>query len=68
MGEAGQLSTLNSHKPCSAGQAGPSDPPWVSVWEIHPIYHFEVSVGEHGDQPSSWVTMAMWDQSFNHQI
>jgi hypothetical protein len=61
----GQLFFDGSHRPCRNGKAGLRDPARISVWEIHPIYRFEVCIDEHCDQASSWVTVAKWDKDFN---
>ena len=61
----GQLFFDGSHKPCKNGQAGARDPARVSVWEIHPIYRFEVCVDEHCDQSSSWVTVDKWNKDLD---
>jgi hypothetical protein len=61
----GRLFFDGSHRPCTSGKAGARDPARVSVWEIHPIYRFEVCVDEECDKPSSWVTVDEWDKTFN---
>jgi hypothetical protein len=37
-----------SHVPCSAGKPVPSQPKRISLWEIHPIYAFEVCPKDKG--------------------
>jgi len=38
----GQLFFDGSHEPCRDGTAATGDPQRVTVWEIHPVYTFEV--------------------------
>ncbi len=38
----GQLFFDGSHEPCRNGEAAAGDPQRISVWEIHPVYTFEV--------------------------
>ncbi len=56
----GQLMFDSSHTPCQKGAAVPNDPARATLWEIHPIYKFEVcptgtcsAVG--------WVAIESWN-------
>lgn len=56
----GQLYFDSSHFPCAGGQpAGAGNPKRVSLWEIHPIYKFEVcTAGCNG--AGTWVALDQW--------
>ncbi len=56
----GQLYFDSSHFPCSGGKsAGQGNPSRVSLWEIHPIYKFEVCTAG-CDGAGTWVTLDKW--------
>lgn len=56
----GQLYFDSSHFPCSGGtSAGQGNPSRVSLWEIHPIYKFEVCTAD-CDGDGTWVTLDKW--------
>ena len=56
----GQLFFDSSHFPCAGGQgAGQGNPKRVSLWEIHPIYKFEVCTANCGGA-GTWVTLDQW--------
>jgi hypothetical protein len=56
----GQLYFDSSHFPCSAGQgAGEGNPKRVSLWEIHPIYKFEVCTAG-CDGGGTWLPLDRW--------
>lgn len=56
----GQLYFDSSHFPCSGGQgAGEGNPKRVSLWEIHPIYKFEVCTAD-CDAAGTWVALDQW--------
>lgn len=56
----GQLYFDSSHFPCSNGQgAGEGNPKRVSLWEIHPIYKFEVCTGN-CDGAGTWLPIDEW--------
>lgn len=56
----GQLYFDSSHFPCSGGKsAGQGNPSRVSLWEIHPVYKFEVCVAD-CDGAGTWVTLDKW--------
>lgn len=56
----GQLFFDSSHFPCSGGKrVGTSNPSRVSLWEIHPIYRFEVcTAGCSGE--GTWLPLDQW--------
>jgi len=55
----GQLMFDSSHTPCVAGAAIAGDPKRASLWEVHPIYKFEVCPsGTCGT--TGWVDLANW--------
>ena len=58
----GQLFFDASHKPCVSGKPGSRDPARSSVWEIHPVYQFEVCGEEECQGSSGWVTLEKWLQ------
>jgi len=50
----------SSHFPCSNGQgSGEGNPKRVSLWEIHPIYKFEVCTGN-CDGAGTWLPLDEW--------
>ncbi|HVG30545.1 MAG TPA: hypothetical protein VM864_12635 [Pyrinomonadaceae bacterium] len=56
----GQLYFDSSHFPCSGGQgAGEGNPKRVSLWEIHPIYKFEVCTAG-CDGAGTWLPLDEW--------
>lgn len=56
----GQLYFDSSHFPCSNGQgAGEGNPKRVSLWEIHPIYKFEVCTAD-CDGAGQWIDLDAW--------
>jgi len=56
----GQLYFDSSHFPCSNGQgAGEGNPKRVSLWEIHPIYKFEVCTAD-CDGAGKWLVLDEW--------
>lgn len=55
----GQLFFDSSHVPCSGDTPVRTNPKRFSLWEIHPIYKFEVCVADcnaHG----TWMTLENW--------
>ncbi len=55
----GQLMFDSSHTPCQNGAAVPNDPARASLWEVHPIYKFEVCpMGTCG--ADGWVAIEAW--------
>ena len=55
----GQLYFDSSHFPCSNGQGVRSNPKRVSLWEIHPIYKFEVCTAD-CDGEGQWLALDVW--------
>ena len=56
----GQLYFDSSHFPCSNGEsAGAGNPKRMSLWEIHPIYKFEVCTAD-CDGAGKWMTLDEW--------
>jgi len=56
----GQLYFDSSHFPCAAGQpAGAGNPKRVSLWEVHPIYKFEVCTAG-CDGEGTWLPLDEW--------
>jgi hypothetical protein len=52
----GQLFFDSSHMPCTGGQPSAGNPKRFSLWEIHPIYKFEVCTGD-CTGASDWVPL-----------
>lgn len=55
----GQLYFDSSHFPCSNGQGVRSNPRRISLWEIHPIYKFEVCTAD-CDGAGQWLALDEW--------
>lgn len=56
----GQLYFDSSHFPCKGGVGvGAGNPKRKSLWEIHPIYKFEVCTAD-CDGEGTWVTLDKW--------
>lgn len=55
----GQLFFDSSHLPCDNGAAVGDNPKRVSLWEIHPIYAFEVCPGD-CSSGTGWVPLDVW--------
>jgi hypothetical protein len=55
----GQLFFDSSHVPCQAGQAVRSNPKRMSLWEVHPIYTFELCTAN-CDGAGTWVSLDQW--------
>jgi hypothetical protein len=56
----GQLFFDSSHTPCVGGSRVESDPARFSLWEIHPIYKFEVCDGSDCSTPKNWLSLEDW--------
>jgi hypothetical protein len=56
----GQLFFDSSHSPCVDGTRVESDPSRFSLWEIHPIYKFEVCDGTDCSGPENWLSLDDW--------
>ena len=53
----GQLMFDSSHTPCQNGSAVSGDPKRVSLWEVHPIYEFDVCPQGTCANGNGWVTL-----------
>src|SRR5215813_5512239 len=59
----GHLYFDSSHFPCANGQsAGEGNPKRVSLWEVHPIYKFEVCTAG-CDGAGTWMPLDQWVKS-----
>jgi hypothetical protein len=56
----GQLFFDSSHTPCQDGKEIPGDPRRASLWEIHPIYKFEICQSDPCTAPNSWIPLDKW--------
>jgi len=56
----GQLMFDSSHTPCVNGKAVSGDPARASLWEVHPIYEFDVCTQGDCSSGSGWVPLAAW--------
>jgi hypothetical protein len=55
----GQLFFDSSHEPCQNGQPVRSNPKRVSLWEIHPVYKFEVCTANCSGA-GKWLPLDQW--------
>jgi hypothetical protein len=55
----GQRFFDSSHVPCAVGKPVRSNPKRVSLWEIHPIYKFEVC-SANCDAEGTWLLLEEW--------
>lgn len=55
----GHLYFDSSHFPCANGSPSAGNPSRISLWEIHPIYKFEVCTAN-CDGAGNWVTLDEW--------
>lgn len=55
----GQLFFDSSHVPCAQGKEVRTNPRRISLWEIHPIYKFEVCTAN-CNGAGTWVALAQW--------
>lgn len=59
----GQLYFDSSHFPCAGGRpAGAGNPKRVSLWEVHPVYKFEVCTAG-CDGEGTWLPLDEWAKS-----
>lgn len=58
----GQLMFDSSHTPCISGKAVKGDPARTSLWEVHPIYKFEVCGQGDCSSDTGWVALEKWKQ------
>jgi len=56
----GQLMFDSSHTPCINGVANQGDPARTSLWEVHPIYQFDVCSQASCDSGATWVPLEAW--------
>jgi hypothetical protein len=56
----GQVMFDSSHSPCAGGKAVKDDPARVSLWELHPIYKFEVCASGDCSSGGGWVPIEQW--------
>jgi hypothetical protein len=56
----GQLMFDSSHTPCQGSTAVKNDPARASLWEIHPIYKFEVCTKGTCSSGAGWVPVETW--------
>jgi hypothetical protein len=59
---SGQLFFDSSHSPCQNGLPSSGDPKRFSLWEIHPIYNFEVCTGD-CTGAGTWESLADWTRT-----
>lgn len=55
----GHLYFDSSHFPCANGQPSAGNPKRISLWEIHPIYKFEVCTAD-CDGAGTWMALDEW--------
>jgi hypothetical protein len=55
----GQLFFDSSHVPCAHGQEVRTNPRRISLWEVHPIYQFDVCTAN-CDAGGTWLPLAQW--------
>ena len=53
----GQLFFDSSHSPCQNGVPSSGDPKRVALWEVHPIYNFEVCTQGDCSSGKGWETL-----------
>ena len=56
----GNLMFDSSHTPCINGAALSGDPLRASLWEVHPIYKFEVCSTSDCSSGDGWVSLESW--------
>lgn len=56
----GQLFFDSSHFPCQDGAGVGENPKRISLWEIHPIYKFEVCSSGDCSSGGGWVPLDQW--------
>lgn len=59
----GQLFFDSSHFPCQNGQGVGDNPKRTSLWEIHPIYKFEVCAAGDCTAGGTWMALDQWLQT-----
>lgn len=58
----GNLMFDSSHSPCQSGTALSGDPSRISLWEVHPIYKFEVCSQSDCSSGNGWVPLESWQE------
>lgn len=58
----GQLMFDSSHVPCQGGNPVGTNPKRLSLWEVHPIYKFEICTSD-CQANGQWVSLEEWVQS-----
>src|SRR5216684_1388955 len=56
----GQLMFDSSHTPCINGVGGAGDPKRASLWEIHPVYKFELCPQGNCSSETAWIPLETW--------
>ncbi|MBZ5537548.1 MAG: hypothetical protein LAO31_16445 [Acidobacteriia bacterium] len=56
----GQLFFDSSHTPCQDDKEIPGDPRRVSLWELHPIYKFDVCNAASCTTETEWIPLDQW--------
>jgi hypothetical protein len=59
----GQLMFDSSHSPCVNGTPSSHDPARISLWEVHPVYKFEVCATGDCSAGSGWVPLESWQKN-----
>jgi hypothetical protein len=62
----GQLMFDSSHSPCANDKAVAGDPARASLWEVHPVYKFEVCTRGDCSSGIGWMPVEEWKSSNNH--
>jgi hypothetical protein len=58
----GNLMFDSSHSPCQNGTALSGDPSRASLWEVHPIYKFEVCTQSDCRSGDGWIALESWQE------
>jgi hypothetical protein len=56
----GNLMFDSSHTPCTNGSPKPGNPSRAALWEVHPIYKFEVCTQADCSAGEGWVSLENW--------
>jgi hypothetical protein len=59
----GQLFFDSSHSPCKSGVPSSGDPKRIALWEVHPIYDFEVCTQGDCSDGKGWETLDQFASS-----
>lgn len=64
----GHLFFDSSHFPCKGGESvGAGNPKRISLWEIHPIYKFEVCTANCDGRRATWLSLDEWAKGTTQQ-